>query len=308
MPDFGTNVARLQEFSALLERGLSKVFMDDLPTHDQLYGTWLRTKTAEEWIEDELVTTGLGPMPEKGIGGPFTTDKPLISDPKDYELATYALAVVMEYELVRWDKYRVFTRIAKLLKRSGVDRKNITAYSILNNSLATSDPVYQTYSGEALCSTAHVLLRGGTGKNAPTTAADISYLGMQEAITDFDLLENEDGLFVMLSPSKVVTHPAKHWIAETILKSQYRPDNANMNYNTVKGKFALHGNSPYLTSQGPWWMLADKDELEISFRMGDDFQLRRSFDHGTWNNVFTAYCSFTVGVLHWQGIWGSAGT
>ncbi len=64
MPDFGGNVARMQEFSALLELGLSRVFKDDLPTHPKLYKDWLATKKANEFIEDELVTTGFGPMPE----------------------------------------------------------------------------------------------------------------------------------------------------------------------------------------------------------------------------------------------------
>jgi hypothetical protein len=64
MPNFGTNVARMQEFSALLEIGLNRVFKDDLKTHPLLYKSWLSEKSATEFTEDALVTTGLGPMPE----------------------------------------------------------------------------------------------------------------------------------------------------------------------------------------------------------------------------------------------------
>lgn len=307
MPDFGSNVATLQQYSALIELGLSDIFKSETPTHDAMYKTWLRVKSANEWIEDELVFTGLGPMPAKGLGAPFTTDKPLISSPKDFELGTWAMGVVMEYELVRWDKYGCFKNITKLLKRSGVDRKNIQAYAILNNSFSTANPKYTTYRNEALCSPAHTLLRGGTGKNAPTTAVDLTYLGIQEGVTDFATLVNEDGLFVMREAKCLKCHPAKRWIADTLIKSTYRPDNANMAYNTVGGRFDVY-DSPYLTATGPWWLLAAKDSLRVSFNEGDAFQFRRAFDHATWNNVFSVYTSFTVAVLHWEGIWGSQGT
>jgi hypothetical protein len=308
MPDFGGNVARMQEFSALLELGLSKVFKDDLPTHPKLYTDWLTTKTANEFIEDQLVTTGFGPMPEKAIGGPTITDKPYISSPKDFEIVPYALGFVGEYELIRWDKYAVFTGITKKLTRSGVDRCNVLAYAIPNNSFSTTDPVYTTYAEEALCATSHALLRGGTGANRPSTDVDISYLGMQEAITDFALLTNEDGLYIKLTPRRVMCHPSKRWEAVTLLESDYRPDNANMAKNTLKsGGLGVH-DSPYLSNTNYWWMMADKAKLEMSFDTGDSLTFRRDFQMSTWNNVFSMYASYRVAVLHWYGIWGTTGT
>ena len=125
MPDFGGNVARLQKFSALLELGLSQVFMDDLPTHPRMYQGWLMQKRAVEFVEDKLVTTGLQSMPEKGIGGVITTDQPFISSPKDYTLVPHALGFVGEYELIRWDKYGVFKRVTQMLSRSAIDRFNV---------------------------------------------------------------------------------------------------------------------------------------------------------------------------------------
>jgi hypothetical protein len=198
--------------------------------------------------------------------------------------------------------------MTKKLTRSGVDRKNIIAYAIPNNAFSTADTVYTTYSGEALCSNAHALLRGGTGKNAPTNPVALSYLGMQEAITDYMLLTNEDGLYAILSASLLMCHPSKEWEAQTLLRSEYRPDNANMNFNTLKQKgFNIHS-APYLTDPDAWFLMADKGKLEMSFDIGDDLQLRRDFQFSTWNNVFSVYGSYRVCVLHWYGIWGSEGT
>lgn len=305
------SVARLQQYAALLELGLSKVFKDTLPTHPKLYGAWLAEKKAKEFTEDELLTSGFGTMPSKPIGGPFTTDKPKISDEKDYTLLTYGLGFVIEYEMMRWDKYQVFENITKKLTRSGVDRKNVDTYAILNNATDSgADAKYLTYSGEALCSTSHNLLRGGTAKNAPSAAVALSYLGVQEAITDFYLLPNEDGLFIVLSPSKLICHPSRKWIANTIVGSDYRPDNANMNKNTLKDADLSVHCSPYLTSTTRWFVTADKQTLKdhsMSFHIGDDLMFRRDNEQSTWNATFTMYGSWRVGVFHWYGMWGTDG-
>jgi len=305
------NPARLQEFADLLEVGLSKVFKDTLPTHELTYKAWLKERKAKEWIEDELMTTGFGAMPVKAVGGPFTLDKPFITDPKTYELVAYGLAFTIEYELMRWDRYKVFIGITKKLARSGADRKNLLAYSILNNSFSTADPVYTTYSNEALISATHALQRGGTAKNAPSSAVGLSYLGIQEALTDFMLAKNEDGLFVRLAASLLVCAPAKRWVAQTILKSEYRHDNANQEKNTLTGALEGPHSSPYLTNENYWWVLSSKDVLleqsGICLDIGDDLEFRRDYEHSTWNRSYSMYGSFRDRVFHWYGTWGTTG-
>jgi hypothetical protein len=302
-------VTRLQDFTPLIEVGLSRVFKEALPTYPLIYKKWLATVQAKEWIEDEDLVTGFGAMPEKPIGNPFTTDSPKIGTVKQYTMKAYGLGFVIEHELRKWDKYSVFGRITRKLAWSGQDRKNITAYAILNNGFSTADAVYTTYASEALFSTSHALLRGGTAKNAPTTAVAVSYLGLQEAMTDFRLLTNEDGLYIMLSPECLIVHPSKAWIAETQLQSQYRTGNANMEKNTLSGKLKIH-DSPYLTSQTAYFVLSSKQLLRdnaMSFHMGEDLSMRRDYERSTWNLTFQMYGSWRVAVYHWYGTWGSQG-
>lgn len=305
MPDFGGNVASRLEFNVLLAAGLQKVFQDDLPTHPVLFKAWLKTESAKQFTEYENVVSAFGPMPEKGIGGVFSTDKPKLGDTKSMSLTTYGLGFVAEYELIRWEKYGVFSKMTRKLARSGVDRKNVIAYAILNNAFTATAP-YTTYNGEALIATSHALLRGGTFGNRPAVATGLSYLGMQEAITNFSLMVNEDGLYVMLDPSTLVCHPAKRWEAETILGSQYRPDNANQSLNTLKDRLTPHS-APYLSSQTAWFVLSSKDKLEIAFHVGDDLMFRDDYDQSTWNNMYSMYASYRVAVLHWYGTWGTPG-
>lgn len=309
MPDFGGNVARMTEFSALLELGLSRVFKDDIPTHPKMYTDWLYVKKAKEFTEDELLTTGLQSMPEKTIGGPVVTDKPFISSTVKYDLVPHALGFVGEYELIRWDKYGVFSSMTKKLSRSGIDRYNVVTYAILNNAFSTSDSKYTIYNAEALCATSHVLLRSGTGQNRPSTDVDVTYLGMQQMITDFALLVNEDNLYINVTPAKVIVHPQNRWKAEAVLQSSYREDTANMSKNTLSSKGLSIHDSPYLTNTARWFAVADKSLSRecFCFSLGDDLEFRRDWQASTWNNIFLMYASFRVQVFTWYAIWGTTG-
>ena len=97
-----------------------------------------------------------------------------------------------EYELFRWDQYKVFRKITKKLARSGVDRKNVLAYSIPNNAFSTADSIYTTYaSGGPLLQQPHAVEgRDGQECSRPPPPESAT-LGMQEAITDFALLPND---------------------------------------------------------------------------------------------------------------------
>lgn len=306
MPQVG-NVTQMMEYSALLALGLSRVFKDDIPTHKKLYTAWLAERSAKEWTEDELITTGFGPMPVKPVGSPFIVDKPFISNTKEYPMVPHGLGFVAEYELFRWDKYAVFTDMTKKLTRSGTDRKNILGYAPLNNGFSTADSVYTTYNSEALFDSTHQLLRGGTAKNAPSGVTGLSYLGVQEGLSDFMMLTNEDGIYIILEPHLLICHPTIAWVASTLLESKFRPDNANNAKNTLTDAGLSYHTSPYLTSTTAWFLTCEKSKLEIRLHIGDDLMFRRDFQMSTWNNVIAMYASFRLAILHWYGTWGSAG-
>lgn len=308
MPQF-SNAAQAEEFSAFLKTGLDDVFEDQLPTHDKLYRGYVLESAADEFKEDAIVVTGLGTMPTKPIGGDITTDKPYVSSEKVYTLATYALGYVAEYELVRWDKYDVFDSMEDELAKSAVDRCNIQVTSIFNNAFSTADSVYTTYSSEALGSTTHSLLGGGTTSNRSDTDAALSYAGLQEARTDFLKMQNERGLYVRLKPKNLIVEPSNEWWAQTLMKSTGRPETADNDINVLKGDYQVFGDNPYLTSTTAWFVTSDKKTLgkAFRFRIGDKPMTRHDFDHSTYNSVRSCYQSNRVEVLHYQGLWASQG-
>jgi hypothetical protein len=306
MPPLG-NVTDMATFSAFMEVGINKVIKNDLPTHKKLWSAWLTEKQATEYTEDYDAITGFGAMPEKPVGDVFVVDRPLKGTAKTFPLKPYGIGFVAEYELVRWDKYRIFGKMASRMLTSATDRKNVLGYSILNNGFLTTNSVYTVYNGEALFDATHELLRGGTAANAPAAAVALSYLGVQEMLIDFKVLPNEDGLYIHLEPKKLIVPPQKDWIVRTLLQSAYRPDNANRSKNTLEDEGLTYHCAPYLSSGDAWFATADKDQLEISFDVGDDNKVRRDFQFSTWNNVFSLYASYRVCVYTWYGTWGTTG-
>lgn len=305
-----SGAARISQYLDLFEDGLEKVFNAALKPHALTYKKWLRTDKAKNWTESEQLVTAFGPMPEKREGTVFTTDRPYLGIKKDFTLVPYGLGFLVTYEAAKWELYGAFSKVTKKLARSGNDRKQRLTHDILNNSFSAPSATYQTYASENLISTAHALLRAGAGtaKNAPSTASALAYLAVIEALTDFKNLPDEDGLYIQLSPKSIVCAPKNEWVAKTLLKSTYRPDNANMAYNAVgeDDSLSMYYCSPYLdTSADAWWLLAKPGDLECSFVVGEDLNFRQESQPSTWSRVFVAYMAARVHVYHWYGFWGA---
>lgn len=305
MPQFA-NLHTMAEFSNAFTLGLTKVHKDKVKRLPRDYKDWLREERAKHFYDTEWKVSGLGVMPEKSIGGSIETDKMYNGPTKQFSLQPYALAVVIQYEAMRWDLYSVFDDLMGAIADSAVDRYNLVAYSVLLNSFSSSDTTYLTYQGEVLFTDTHSRLDSGTWSNAGTVG--LSYLGFQEARIELRKTVDERGRFMTkINPTQVITSPDQEWIAETILQSTGRPGTADNDTNTLRNKGYRVKTSPYITNITAWW-LWDKETVEISMRLGDDPFVTFDYDLRSMNRVGTAYCSFALRVFDSKGAWGSTGT
>lgn len=304
MPSTAMEFSQYQETFAL---GLSTVFKNTLKNLERSYSAFLKETTAEHYLDTDWSVSGFGPMPTKGIGAAISTDTLLKSPTKQYSLTPYALGCTIEYEAVRWDLYGIFDGLAAELAKSATDRYNIVGHAVLANGFAAPTSEFQNYAGENIFSTTHSRLDGGTYTNRSTNDIGLSYLGIQQAIIDLGKLVNERGIFVQVRPRMIVTAIDLDWIAQTILQSEYRYDNANSAKNTLKGQLTNYS-TPYLISPLPWFVVCDKDTTRIKMRLGDSPKFEKDSDVRNRNLVMTSYCSFGLGVFDPRGWWGSLGT
>lgn len=288
---------------ALFEYGLSRVYKDEVKTLPKQYKGWLREEKATAFYETSFDVSDLGTMPEKTIGGSIELDQIYEGDQKVHALKTYALALVIVYEVLRWDLYGVFPRLMNRLAKSATTRYNLVSFAILNNSFSTADANYTDLRGEALFGSTKTRLDGGTWDNAGTIG--LSYTGVQQGKIDLTKQVNERGIFIDPSPDKLICSTEQRWIADTILQSSKRPGTADNDANTVRGAFTPF-DSPYLTNQTYWWLWS-KADADVCLRMGDPPELRFDGDIRTMDRVGMAYCSFFVKVDKARGCWGSTG-
>lgn len=300
------NIMEFAAYQRAFSTGLSQVYKDTLKAHPKTYKEFLAEETAQHFFDTEWSLSGLGAMPAKAIGAAVSTDKILQSPTKQFSLTPYALGVNIEYEAMRWDLYNVFKGLPEELGKSAVDRYNIVAHSIYANGFAAPSADYQIYSGENIFSATHVRLDGGTWSNQDPNNIALSYLGIQQAKIDLWRLVNERGRFGMVTPKKLLCAPEQAWVAETVLKSEYRPDNANNARNTVKGELDVYV-SPYFVSANPWFVICDRENIRIRMRLGDAPKMTRDTDTRNLDLVMHTYCSFGVKVFDSRGAWGSTG-
>ncbi len=302
-----TQVIRFDENRNAFQLGLSEVYKNTLKVIKQSYKEWLSEERADVFFKNDWAVSGLGVMPEKNIGGKFESDRIYYGPTKQYTMKTYGLSLVVQYEVFRWDLYAIFKPISKELARTAATRYDLVAYALLNNAFSTADPVYTDYRGEAICAVSHTRLDGGAWKNRPSKDIGLSQSAIQIATTDLRKTVNDRGMFVQLTPKKLVTTVENEWLARTLLKSDYNPENANMQVNNAATYGLTPVTSPYITTSTYWFLFCDKSDYQIQMALGDDPDLREDSEPGSRNAIYTSYCSFRMEVHEGKGIYGSPG-
>ncbi len=302
-----TNTTQFQDYPLLYELGLTQVFEDDLRQTTKDYALWLKEETVKHFYDTEYAVSGLGEMPEKGIGTVFSTDKILKGRTKEHSLTAWGLSVIIEYEAMRWELYGVFEGLGNELSKSATRRYIVTAYSLFNYAFSAPNANYQTAFGDNIIETGHTRMDGGSWTNQSSTSSAIGYLSFQQGFVDFTRLVNERGQYVVLEPKLVVTAPENGWVVEELLASTARPDQSNPGVkNSLSGKLSAHS-SPFITSTTSWFMLGDKEGVKIKLRNGDRPKIERDNDFRSKNLLMSIYCSFSIAVYDSRGWYGSSG-
>ena len=299
---------RFSDFPLAFELGLTKVYRDELKQHPKHYYNWLAEYPAKHFFDTDWMNSGLGVMPSKAIGSQITVDKILNGPSKQHGMTPYAQALVIQYEVMRWDLYDVFKPVVRELPKSAVTRYNLVAYGFLLQAFTVVDSKYKTYQSEAACLTNHTRLDAGTWSNRLAADEGLSYEAIQSALIIMRKLVNERGLFVNMEPKMLETSVDQAWLAETYLQSTLRPGTADNDKNTLRGGLSHHC-SPYLTQATYWFLFCRKGDPahKVWMRLGDNPDLVKDQDTRTRDRIFTSYCSFEFATMNTPGMVGSTG-
>ena len=260
-----------------------------------------------EWnpITDSQVS-GLGTMPGKGEGQPFSLDDVILGGTKTYTANPYGLAVEITWEAWRDELYGVLQEMVRCLGRAGKQRQEVSAWSALNNAFSTSYTGFTA--SESLCSTAHTGLDGTSRANRPAIDIGFSITGIQNGLLNFESMTDERNLPRLMAASMALIAPANKWAAREILGSAGKPYTTDNEINALVEEDLSYMVCHYLTTSTYWFLLAGKDVHDLNFFWRDHPIFDMFDDPYTKNAIATAYQRHTDGAWgSWRGCYGSTG-
>jgi hypothetical protein len=207
------------------------------------------------------------------------------------------------------DLYGPMKRMTKELAKSGRNIREVVSFNVFNNAFTSTlqSGFPKLGNTEALITTSHTLIGGGTAANRPTTDADLGIASLEAAILHYDTLNDEVGMPIYIVPKLLLCHPENKQVARELLTSEFRPYTTNNEINAVMQEGLTWMQSQYLTDTDAWFLLAAKEDHDLKFFERTAIQFQNGDDFDTGDAKFKAFQRFSVGAGEWRGIYGTTG-
>jgi phage major head subunit gpT-like protein len=197
-------------------------------------------------------------------------------------------------------------RYTKSLARAMAYTKQVKAASILNNGFNAS---FTYGDGQALFSTAHPLISGGTNSNRPATAADLNETSLEAAVIQIAGWTDERGLLIAAKPRKLIVPPQLQFVATRLLETSLRVGTTDNDINALKNNGSIpegYTVNHYLTDTNAWFLTTDvPNGLKHFVRVPLATSMDTDFDTG--NNRYKARERYSFGVSDPLGMFASPG-
>lgn len=294
-------------FSKALQPGVNTWYGIAYNDLEQQYKAIFKTETSDKYFEEDVGAYGTGLAVVKPEGEDITYDSMGQGFRQTYTHKTYALGFVISREAIEDNKYMELAKVrSEFLGKSMRQTKEIVAANVLNRAFNSS---YAGADGLELCSTAHLLAKGGTFRNELATAADLSEASIEQAMIDIMDMKDDANLRIAVMPRKLVIPTALRFEADRILKSTLQNDTANNAINALKHQGVLPEGvvmNNYLTDSNAWFILTDcPNGLRHFQRRG--MELENDTDFASDNVKFKASERYSFGFTDPRGVFGSPG-
>ena len=274
------------------------------PIHKKLFGEQSTTSKFKRYQS----IAPFGTAPRKGEGEEYTFDQIMPGYSKDITPLEYGFGFNYTETAQEDDEFEVLAQHSKWLGFSMRIAQETVAAGVLNNAFGSQT----TADGVALCSTAHLLKRGGTAKNRPTTDADLS-VGLLATLRS-DMRTNtklESGQLVRpASDFYLVHHPDNESLAIRICKSEGLPGSADNDINPVQKIMKVEPLTwEYLSDADATFLIAKRSMahgLKQLTRVAPRLNPPRQ-DPKTGNWLVTIRSRFAFDSFDWRNVAGTQG-
>ena len=250
-------ISRAQLLKELLP-GLNALFGLEYARYGEEHKEIYETETSERSFEEETKLSGFSAAPVKNEGSALAYDNAQEAWTARYNHETIALGFSITEEAIEDNLYdSLSARYTKALARAMAYTKQVKAASILNNGY---NAAYAGGDGQALFSTAHPLVNGGTNANTFSTPADLNETSLEAAVIQIAAWTDERGLLIAARPKKLIVPPALMFVATRLLETELRVGTNNNDINAIKNNGAIpegYTVNHFLTSTNTWFLTTD---------------------------------------------------
>jgi hypothetical protein len=299
-------ISRAQLLKELLP-GLNALFGLEYARYGEEHKEIYETETSERSFEEETKLSGFSAAPVKNEGSALAYDNAQEAWTARYNHETIAMGFSITEEAMEDNLYdSLSSRYTKALARAMAYTKQVKSAAILNQGFSSA----VTYGdGQALFSTAHPLVSGGTNSNRPATAADLNETSLEAAVIQIAAWTDERGLLIAAKPRKLVVPPALQFVATRLLETELRVATADNDVNALKSMNSIPEGftiNHYLTDTNAWFLLTDvPNGLKHFVRTPMQNSMDADFDTG--NARYKARERYSFGVSDPLGVYGSPG-
>ena len=299
-------ISRAQLLKELLP-GLNALFGMEYKRYGEEHKEIYETESSERSFEEETKLSGFSAAPVKNEGQAISYDNAQEAWTARYNHETIAMGFSVTEEAMEDNLYdSLSARYTKALARAMAYTKQVKAAAILNNGFNSA----VTYGdGQALFSTAHPLVSGGTNSNRPTTAADLNETSLEAAVIQIAGWTDERGLLIAAKPRKLVVPPALMFTATRLLETSLRVGTADNDINALKNNGSIpegYTVNHFLTDTNAWFLTTDvPNGLKHFVRVPMATSMDADFDTG--NARYKARERYSFGVSDPLGVYGSPG-
>ena len=250
-------ISRAQLLKELLP-GLNALFGLEYARYGEEHKEIYETETSERSFEEETKLSGFSAAPVKNEGSALAYDNAQEAWTARYNHETIALGFSITEEAIEDNLYdSLSARYTKALARAMAYTKQVKAASVLNNGY---NAAYAGGDGQALFSTAHPLVNGGTNANTFSTPADLNETSLEAAVIQIAAWTDERGLLIAARPKKLIVPPSLMFVATRLLETELRIGTNNNDINAIKNNGAIpegYTVNHFLTSTNTWFLTTD---------------------------------------------------
>jgi phage major head subunit gpT-like protein len=176
----------------------------------------------------------------------------------------------------------------------------------LNNGFSST---YAGGDGQALFSTAHPLVSGGTNSNTPATQVDLNETSLEAAVIQIAAWTDERGLLIAAKPKKLIVPPALMFVADRLLETELRVGTNDNDINALKNNGSVAEGftiNHFLTDTNAWFLTTDVPNGMKHF-VRTPLQQSMDGDFDTGNVRYKSRERYSFGWSDPLGMYGSQG-